>query len=35
VPLAGLIGHFSWTDIGETAESSKPMQYWGRGFKAA
>jgi GNAT superfamily N-acetyltransferase len=34
-PLAGLIGHFSWTDIGETAESSKPMQYWGRGFEAA
>ena len=31
-PLDGLIAHFSWLDVGETAESSKPMQFWGRGF---
>ena len=31
-PLDGLIAHFSWLDVGETAETSKPMQFWGRGF---
>ncbi|NJM33561.1 MAG: GNAT family N-acetyltransferase [Rhodomicrobium sp.] len=34
VPLSGLIGHFSWPDIGESEETAKPMQYWGRGFGA-
>jgi hypothetical protein len=31
-PLPGMIAHFSWLDVGETAETSKPMQFWGRGF---
>ncbi len=31
-PLDGLIAHFSWLDLGETGETSKPMQFWGRGF---
>ena len=31
-PLAGTIAHFSWLDLGEAAESAKPMQFWGRGF---
>ncbi len=31
-PLGGVIGHFSWRDIGEDGETSKPMQFWGRGF---
>lgn len=31
-PLEGLIAHFSWLDVGETKESEKPMQFWGRGF---
>jgi GNAT superfamily N-acetyltransferase len=31
-PLQGMIAHFAWLDVGEAAESSKPMQFWGRGF---
>jgi GNAT superfamily N-acetyltransferase len=31
-PLDGLIASFSWRDVGEAAETEKPMQYWGRGF---
>ena len=31
-PLDGMIAHFSWLDVGEAAESRKPMQFWGRGF---
>jgi GNAT superfamily N-acetyltransferase len=31
-PLDGQIAHFSWLDVGETVESRKPMQFWGRGF---
>jgi GNAT superfamily N-acetyltransferase len=31
-PLDGFIAHFSWLDVGDTEETSKPMQYWGRGF---
>lgn len=27
-PASGLIGHFSWRDHGEPAESEKPMQFW-------
>jgi GNAT superfamily N-acetyltransferase len=26
----GLTGSFAWTDIGETAETDKPMQFWAR-----
>ena len=31
-PLEGMIAHFAWLDVCEAAESSKPMQFWGRGF---
>ena len=31
-PLPGIIAHFTWQDVDESAETSKPMQYWGRGF---
>ena len=27
-PVEGLVTGFSWTDIGGTAESEKPMQFW-------
>lgn len=26
--VAGLMAHFSWKDIGEDAETEKPMQFW-------
>ncbi len=28
--IPGLIANFSWPDVGELAESSKPMQFWMR-----
>ena len=28
--LPGAIAHFSWRDLGETAESEKPLQFWMR-----
>ena len=27
-PLPGVIAHFNWRDIGETAETAKPLQFW-------
>jgi GNAT superfamily N-acetyltransferase len=27
-PVPGMVGSFSWQDIGETQETAKPMQYW-------
>lgn len=27
-PLAGVIAHFSWKDLGETEETLKPLQFW-------
>lgn len=27
-PIEGMIGTFSWTDIGDTEETAKPMQFW-------
>ncbi|MDF1793144.1 MAG: hypothetical protein P1U88_14605 [Thalassobaculaceae bacterium] len=27
-PLDGAIARYSWTDVGESEESAKPMQYW-------
>jgi GNAT superfamily N-acetyltransferase len=27
-PIEGLVGTFSWTDIGDKAETAKPMQFW-------
>lgn len=32
VPLDGVIATFSWRDVGDSEETSKPMQFWGRGF---
>ena len=29
-PVPGLVGAFSWRDVGEPDESEKPMQYWMR-----
>jgi GNAT superfamily N-acetyltransferase len=31
-PLSGIMADFSWKDIDEAHETSKPMQFWGRGF---
>jgi GNAT superfamily N-acetyltransferase len=31
-PLEGFVGHFSWLEVGAAKETSKPMQFWGRGF---
>lgn len=27
-PLQGAVAHFSWKDLGEAAESTKPLQFW-------
>jgi len=29
-PVEGLIAHYSWKDVGDTEETSKPMQFWVR-----
>jgi GNAT superfamily N-acetyltransferase len=29
-PLDGVVGTFAWTDVGDDAETEKPMQYWMR-----
>jgi GNAT superfamily N-acetyltransferase len=29
-PLPGVVGSFAWRDLGDTAESRKPMQFWMR-----
>lgn len=29
-PLPGVIARFDWTDIGDTAQSTKPLQFWMR-----
>jgi GNAT superfamily N-acetyltransferase len=29
-PLPGAIASFAWTDLGETTETEKPMQFWSR-----
>ncbi len=29
-PLDGVLAHFSWRDLGETAETEKPLQFWMR-----
>ncbi|TNF58928.1 MAG: N-acetyltransferase [Rhodobacteraceae bacterium] len=29
-PLAGVVARFSWKDLGETAETAKPLQFWMR-----
>ena len=33
-PVEGLVTTFSWTDIGETDETAKPMQFWMRRIEA-
>ena len=27
-PIEGCVGHYSWTDIGDTQKTAKPMQFW-------
>lgn len=27
-PLDGAVARYSWTDVGDTGETAKPMQYW-------
>jgi GNAT superfamily N-acetyltransferase len=27
-PLAGVVAHFSWRDVGQAAASRKPLQFW-------
>jgi GNAT superfamily N-acetyltransferase len=29
-PVEGLVGHYSWTDIGDKEKTAKPMQFWMR-----
>lgn len=29
-PMPGVIAHFRWTDVGQTGETEKPLQFWGR-----
>ncbi|MFI4997463.1 MAG: GNAT family N-acetyltransferase [Hyphomicrobiales bacterium] len=29
-PVEGLVGHYSWTDIGDAEKTRKPMQFWMR-----
>ena len=29
-PLPGFVASFSWTDVGEDAQSAKPMQFWSK-----
>lgn len=29
-PIEGLVAHFAWKDVGESEETSKPMQFWGK-----
>ncbi|MFI5014794.1 MAG: GNAT family N-acetyltransferase [Hyphomicrobiales bacterium] len=29
-PVEGLVGHYSWTDIGDERQTRKPMQFWMR-----
>ena len=29
-PMPGVVAHFRWTDLGESAQSEKPLQFWGR-----
>lgn len=29
-PLPGIVAHFSWKDLGDASETSKPLQFWGR-----
>lgn len=32
-PLPGVIAHYSWTDLGQSGQTSKPMQFWGRALR--
>lgn len=27
-PISELVAHFDWTDVGDTAKTAKPMQFW-------
>ena len=32
-PLAGIVAHFSWTEIGNSEETVNALQFWGKGFE--
>jgi len=27
-PLDGVVAQYSWTDVGDSEETAKPMQFW-------
>ena len=29
-PMAGVLAEFSWTDVGDEAQTAKPMQFWSK-----
>lgn len=29
-PMPGVVAHFRWTDLGDAAQTEKPLQFWGR-----
>ena len=29
-PMAGVVAEFSWTDVGDEAQTAKPMQFWSK-----
>lgn len=29
-PMPGVVAHFRWTDLGDSAQTEKPLQFWGR-----
>jgi GNAT superfamily N-acetyltransferase len=34
-PLEGVVARFSWKDLGETEQSAKPLQFWGKALTPA
>jgi GNAT superfamily N-acetyltransferase len=32
-PLAGIVAHFSWAEIGNKEETENALQFWGKGFE--
>lgn len=29
-PMPGVVAHFRWTDLGDSEQTEKPLQFWGR-----
>lgn len=29
-PMRGVVAHFRWTDLGDSEQTEKPLQFWGR-----